>query len=750
MGLFKAHGQVFSEIEVPKSFPLIQYAFGGGTIVKPHFQIFDTTLFVSTLTSLVDGPHFLAINARTKVSNDPALFDVYGFPGRVNSNYSNFPVGFYSNIRGKVFYKSFAFARDSVFSYDIFNNSRAAAYGFPSNLNSAAVNLVTPYANVIYYYSDDYFNKFVVDTTYPTGVFPAVIYPKRVLVVENKATNERVIYKLSQNDTAAFASKVRMLDNNDLLISIPEYSYSPTARGARVMRLRFNSNILDTLHEPFSLVSQDPLYDWLENVVEYYDRFYYVSHRMFPSNNISYYDLTRQKAYFDTAGLPPNTHVTSAFVHNDSLFANTSTAWYKKHYTSPRWERISWPAYGGFWSGWFANTVWCNGNQGLRYLEDGVWKSPVNKDPRVSFSITAVADDQIMVHSSGRSYYSSNAGNSFKDVTGNPWAATQNPPSLHPGVILADGGRDVFFNTDSLKTLAPRVSLSGSQSGGEYKAVAVAGQLVSVYNSLLLGNQIMIRSSTDFGLTWVGGITSALPTGPVVRTAAFEDVIYVLIDGRGFYRSADAGVTWSAISSIPARLQTDFVVSGHQQQVLISHGGLGYISYDAGQTFQQLDPAGTFLTTNSLPCRMNAFGIYYTDLRTGLVGHLATPTSVPRLLNTPLNPSPGVSTTIRAIPSGKWLYITDGKRMFRASAASSFTTSLTQEQKAKLIVYPNPVPAGIRELSVPSDGEYHIFTLQGKSIGVYSAVAGRLSLPALQVGVYILQSKEGVIRLVVN
>jgi hypothetical protein len=227
-----------------------------------------------------------------------------------------------------------------------------------------------------------------------------------------------------------------------------------------------------------------------------------------------------------------------------------------------------------------------------------------------------------------------------------------------------------------------------------------------------------------------------------VRTTAVENVLFVLIDGVGFYRSSDAGVTWSAITTIPPLLNRDYVISGHQQQVLISYDGVPYHSADAGVTFQRVDPNGwQFRQGMSADAYMNAYGIYHTDASSQRLRYLPTPSSAGQIVSTPMDIGGIAQPTILARPSGKWLYITDRSRIFRAPANANFTvTSLEGEKSEPLKLYPNPLPSGSRRLYVGKDGFAQLFNLQGAQVFSGQSEDMELTLPSsLNAGVYLLR-----------
>lgn len=732
--LVQAQPTAFTQLVVPKPMPVFSSNINIDiSYYTPSFVNQDSLLYYSSLDASGRGRRMKTINTSTKIANSSPL----GFFNSRIFDSKQFIVG--HTIFAPVLFP----LRDSILALDL-----------KSGQSLGVKKVMPPYTSyfrngqdqvrIMLYFEDDLYRKYVVDTFYNSiSIFDT---SASRLFIERKSDGFTIKSNKLISASGGNDSKVCLTDSLALYFGLDYGDNTFAASGSTVIKIRKNSSKIDTIFDAFEAKRVGGYAPRLENLVSYRDRMYCVSKVSIRGFKLSYFNVRSYTRIYDTLGLAANEMPFNAFVHNDSLFLCTDRGWYKKHITS-NWERLPWPAYPGDWVGWAGGTVWSNGISGIRYLENGVWKEPENRDQQQSFQLEQVNGNQLTIQTGGVRYYSPDAGNNWRRIPSNSIFAQQfRVPTVLPGVILTSGQSSAWCNYDSLRTNAFVTPQGLSTTGAEGRALLVQGQLVALFNPSSVNNSIRISRSTDLGRTWVSSTVLALGQGRVDQFFGANDVIFVQIGTQSLWRSADLGQSWTQVTGFPLISQPVVVASGHGQNMLINYHNKPFFSSDNGLTFTNWQTPRNFNSGEIRTC-MNQHGIYSGDRE---LYYKPTPASNYIRLYTPIDTSRLIDSNTPFV-SGDQLYITNNYQLFRATTTANFhLTSLDRRTGDTMKLYPNPVPHGQRQVRVnTTESTLLLYNLTGQLLGELEVNDGLVNLPDLSPGLYLLKG-NGMVRLVVE
>lgn len=118
------------------------------------------------------------------------------------------------------------------------------------------------------------------------------------------------------------------------------------------------------------------------------------------------------------------------------------------------------------------------------------------------------------------------------------------------GALLKATKKALFRSIDEGKTWMP-IKLPTTVSTQEITAVSAAAKNKNVW--YLAGLKFGVLRTKDGGINWVKRNTDR-PIGNVIAIAAHADLtdtVYVYVEGKGFYRSQDAGAHWRLMDKGP-------------------------------------------------------------------------------------------------------------------------------------------------------------------------------------------------------
>ncbi len=120
------------------------------------------------------------------------------------------------------------------------------------------------------------------------------------------------------------------------------------------------------------------------------------------------------------------------------------------------------------------------------------------------------------------------------------------------------------------------------------------------------GPESALHLSTDGGMTWKKA-AGGFPSGEIGRiglaiSPVQPDVLYAIVESKGFYKSTDRGASWSKQSdhSTAGNYYSEIVPSPHDAQVVYSLDTYAQITKDGGKTFHPVGEPGKHVDNHAL------------------------------------------------------------------------------------------------------------------------------------------------------